>query len=66
MTYTNESTTKTQFNHNADDGRLICRHRDLSCCDACAAAHEEIVDVYGAHFWIADAAEREAMIAMVS
>ena len=56
MTYT----TETEFNHN-HDGSLICRHRDLSCCDACAAAHIHIVNVYGAHFWIDDAAERDAL-----
>lgn len=45
------------FRRNADES-IVCKHRDLSCCPACAAAHEEIVDVYGAHFWIPDPAER--------
>lgn len=45
------------------EGDLVCRHRDLSCCAACAAAHPEIVDVYGKHFWIDDDALRAALIA---
>jgi len=40
------------------DDSLACPHRDVSCCDACAAKHVEIVDVVGAHFWIPDPAER--------
>ncbi len=42
-------------------GDLACPHRDVSCCDACARAHVEIVEVYGQHFWISDAAERDAL-----
>ena len=37
---------------------LACPHRDVSCCEACAAKHAEIVDVYGQHFWIPDPCER--------
>jgi len=37
---------------------LACPHRDVSCCDDCANAHPEIVDVGGEHFWIANPAER--------
>ena len=45
--------------HEQADGALVCPHRDVSVCDGCAAAHEEVVDVLGAHFWIADASQRE-------
>jgi hypothetical protein len=30
---------------------LACPHRDLSCCPECAAAHPEINEVYGIHYW---------------
>lgn len=43
-------------------GDLACPHRDVSCCDACAAQHSEIVDVYGQHFWISDPTERELLV----
>ena len=39
-------------------GNLACPHRDVSCCPACAQAHEEIVEVGGQHFWIDDPEER--------
>ena len=39
-------------------GTLACPHRDVSCCAECAAAHEEIVNVAGAHFWVPTAIER--------
>lgn len=41
------------------DDSLACQHRDVSCCPQCAAKYEEIVDVYGKHFWIADPEERK-------
>jgi len=44
-------------------GDLACKHRDVSCCASCAAAHCEIVDVCGQHFWIADEAERADLMA---
>lgn len=50
-------TKKSQFDTNAD-GTLVCIHRDLTCCSACADAHEEVTEVFGAHYWIADPAER--------
>jgi hypothetical protein len=40
------------------DDSLACPHRDVSCCDACALKHPEIVDVVGAHFWVPDPSER--------
>lgn len=42
-------------------GDLACRHREVSCCPQCAAAHPEIVAVEGLHFWIDDPAERAAL-----
>jgi hypothetical protein len=44
-------------------GNLACPHRDVTCCPHCAAAHEEIVEIYGQHFWIADRVERMEMLA---
>lgn len=64
MTYF-KTTTKAGFETNAD-GSLICIHRDLSCCKPCAEAHQQIVDVYGAHFWIDQPAERQALLDAVS
>jgi hypothetical protein len=40
------------------DGSLACPHRDCSVCPKCDAAHVECVDVVGAHFWLADPADR--------
>jgi hypothetical protein len=42
-------------------GDLACPHRDVSCCAVCAAAHPEIVEVYGQHFWVPSAAERTSI-----
>jgi hypothetical protein len=64
MNSTSNITTAADFRENGHDGSLICNHRDLGCCKACAEAHEEIVEVFGAHFWIADAAERAELAAM--
>lgn len=44
--------------HEAKDGALVCPHRDLSVCEACARAHAEVVDVGGVHFWVSDPARR--------
>jgi len=44
--------------HNGD---LACPHRNVSCCEPCAKAHPEIVEVACAHYWIADPAERIAL-----
>jgi len=56
-------TTAAEFRQNGHDGSLICNHRDLGCCKACADAHEEIVDVFGAHFWVDDETERAELVA---
>jgi hypothetical protein len=51
------------FRTNAD-GSLVCDHRDLSCCEACAD-HPEIVEVYGSHFLVTDPTERAELLAMM-
>lgn len=48
------------------DGSLACRHRDISCCTECAAAHPEVVEVYGVHYWVSDPVERAALVAEVA
>ncbi len=40
------------------DGAVACPHRDCSCCPECEAAHVEILDLLGRHFWISDPRER--------
>lgn len=49
--------------HEQKSGELVCPHRDLSVCPACAAANPEALDCYGVHFWIplSDRAEMERM-----
>lgn len=37
--------------HEQADGSLVCPHRDLSVCPACAQ-RPEAVEVVGAHFWL--------------
>lgn len=41
------------------NGNVICRHRDLSCCLDCVQMHEEIVEIYGLHYWVSDPQERQ-------
>lgn len=45
---------------------IACPHRDLSCCPTCAAAHVELVDVAGRHYWYADPAEREEIKRLIT
>lgn len=45
---------------------LACPHRDVSTCPACAAEHEEIVEVYGTHYWIGDPTERGELLAVMA
>lgn len=45
------------------DGGLACPHRNMSVCDACTKgphAHQ-VIDVFGVHFWVASAAERDEL-----
>jgi hypothetical protein len=51
------------FKTNRKEGTLGCPHRNASCCDECVAKYPEIVEVFGAHCWIGDAAERAAFLA---
>lgn len=39
------------FHRQADD-TLMCPHRDITCCQECADAHREIVEVVGVHYWV--------------
>lgn len=48
------------------DDSLACKHRDLTCCHDCAAAHPEIVDVVGMHYWVPDEDERAELLAILS
>lgn len=45
-------------------GDVACPHRDCSCCPDCAK-REEVVGVYGQHFWMADPVERAETIALL-
>lgn len=51
------------FREDPDTGELRCPHRDLSTCPTCAVEHVEIVEVVGAHFWIAEEEARAILIA---
>jgi len=44
---------------------LACKHRDVTCCPACAAKHPEIIEVYGQHFWIDNAMDRHYLRQMM-
>ena len=48
------------------DEQLACPHRDCSTCDDCVKAHPEIVEVFGAHFWMADEVERKDLITLMA
>jgi len=37
------------FRHGHDDS-LACPHREVTCCEECAAANREIIEVYGRHY----------------
>lgn len=47
------------------DGSVVCHHRDISCCPECAT-HPEIVEVYGVHYHVPDAAERAELLADIA
>jgi hypothetical protein len=42
------------------EGDVACPHRDCSVCPDCSR-REEVVEVYGRHFWIPAPLEREAL-----
>lgn len=54
------------FREDPDSGTLRCPHRDLSTCPTCAAEYVEMVEVFGAHYWIADADARGVLLAEVA
>lgn len=60
---TNTEAPPTGWTEDPSTGHLACPHRDLSVCDTCDHATPEAVEVVGAHFWIADPADREALAA---
>jgi len=45
------------------DGSVVCGHRNVSCCEQCLAADEQLVDVYGVVYRVADPTERAALLA---
>jgi hypothetical protein len=51
--------------HEQSDGTLVCRHRDLSACPACAE-HPQVVEVVGAHFWDEDGSLATALLEVQS
>lgn len=53
----------SNFRTNAD-GSAVCPHRDLTCCPRCAAL-PEVVEVAGAHYFVADPVERAALRALL-
>ena len=36
---------------------LSCNHRDCSVCRICEATYANVVEVWGAHYWVRDYAE---------
>jgi len=44
------------------DESVSCQHRNISCCPECSQ-QEEVVEVAGRHYWIADATERQRFVA---
>ena len=52
------------FRTNADDS-LACAHRDVSVCTSCAS-RDDVVDVYGAHYYVPDAADRAHLAASLA
>lgn len=54
----------TKYRTNAD-GSAVCPHRDLSVCADCAT-HPHIVEVFGAHYHLPDAADRAELLAAIA
>ena len=48
------STPRRPKGHTQADGSFVCPHRDLSCCAACLAADERLIEVYGQVFYVKD------------
>lgn len=43
--------------HRQKDETIVCPHRDLSVCQACAAANREAVEIDSRHYWMRSEAE---------
>jgi hypothetical protein len=54
---TTTTTNPARWNTNAD-GSLVCPHRDLSVCPSCLAAHDTVIDVFGAAYYTPDPVDR--------
>ena len=52
--------------HEGHTGNLACQHRDVTCCQKCAGAHPEIIEVYGQHFWVDDPRDRANLVGSMS
>jgi hypothetical protein len=52
--------------HEQADGSFVCEHRDLSCCPACLAKYDTLVDVVGAVFYLPDPRDRAAIKAQMA
>lgn len=47
------------------DDSLACVHRDTCVCPECAKAHAPACfEVYAKHYWVPDAADRAALLAI--
>lgn len=64
MLTTTKHPARFRLGSNAD-GSAICEHRDLSVCPECAT-HPLCVEVVGAHFLVADLAERDELLAAIA
>lgn len=52
--------------HEQADRTLVCPHRDLSVCGACAASSPAIMEGMGAHYWVPNAGDRTELRAVIS
>lgn len=43
------------------DGSVVCKHRDVSCCDSCRQKHPWLIDVYGVVYFVRSEAERKEL-----
>lgn len=48
------------FRYGFDDA-VACPHRDVTCCDTCRGAHEELVAVREFTYWVTDPDHRAEM-----
>ena len=57
---------KTPTFHTQADGSIVCRHRDVSCCDACATKIPHCYMIYGRHFFLPDPAGRAEVVTLLA